>query len=85
MPAPKGWDAASAVAACPILEWEGSAWRMHKRRYAADDAGGAKRVSGRYNLGLDQFPEERAFGALYLALKPEPASGRSCATSNPSA
>ena len=58
---------------------------MHKRRYAANDAGGAKRVSGRYNLGLDQFPEERAFGALYLALKPEPASGRSCATSNPSA
>ena len=75
MPAPKGWKAASAVAACPVLEWEGRAWRMHKRRYAADDAGGAKRVSGRYNLGLDQFPEERAFGALYLALQPETCLG----------
>lgn len=71
MPAPKGWDAASAVATCPVLEWEGSAWRMHKRRYAADDAGEARKVSGRYNLGLDQFPEEHVFGALYLALAPE--------------
>lgn len=75
MPAPKGWDAASAVAACPVLEWEGRAWRMHKRRYAADDPGGARKVSGRYNLGLDQFPEERAFGALYLALAPETCLG----------
>lgn len=75
MPAPKGWDAASTVAFCPVLEWEGAAWRMHKRRYAADDPGGAKKVSGRYNLGRDQFPEERAFGALYLALGPETCLG----------
>lgn len=71
MPAPKGWDAASALASCPVLAWEGRAWRMHNRRYAAEDAGGARQISGRYNFGLDQFPEEHAFGALYLALKPE--------------
>jgi RES domain-containing protein len=48
---------------------------MHNRRYAADDPGGARRVSGRYNLGVDQFPEGRAFGALYLALAPETCLG----------
>lgn len=71
MPAPKGWDAASALASCPVLAWEGRAWRMHNRRYAAEDPGGARKVSGRYNLGLDQFPEGRVFGALYLALQAE--------------
>lgn len=44
---------------------------MHSRRYASDDPGGARGVSGRYNLGIDQFPEGRAFGALYLALAAE--------------
>lgn len=48
---------------------------MHKRRYVANDPGGARKVSGRYNLGLDQFPDERAFGALYLALAPETCLG----------
>lgn len=48
---------------------------MHKRRYAAGDPGGARRVSGRYSRGLDLFPEEEAFGALYLALSAETCIG----------
>lgn len=32
-------------------------------------------MSGRYNRGLDQFPEDQAWPALYLALSPEVALG----------
>src|SRR5215211_3386953 len=44
---------------------------MHKRRYRAADPGGARLVSGRYNRGLDRFPEAQTFSALYLATAPE--------------
>jgi len=44
---------------------------MHKRRYGAADPGGARKVSGRYNRGLDLFPEAESFGALYLATAAE--------------
>ena len=44
---------------------------MHKRRYPPADPGGAIKVSGRYNRGLDQFSEDESFGALYLATRPE--------------
>jgi RES domain-containing protein len=44
---------------------------MRKRRYRADDPGGARRVSGRYNRGLDRFSEGESFPALYLATAPE--------------
>jgi RES domain-containing protein len=44
---------------------------MHKRRYPADDPGGARLVSGRYNRGFDRFPEGKTFPALYLATAPE--------------
>lgn len=44
---------------------------MHKRRYGAGDPGGARLVSGRYNRGLDRFPEGETFPALYLATAPE--------------
>ncbi len=67
----EGWDAAAALAARPVVAWEGHLWRMHKRRYRAADPGGARLVSGRYNRGLDRFPEEEAFAALYLATAPE--------------
>jgi hypothetical protein len=46
-------------------------WRMHKRRYPPAEVGGAIKVSGRYNRGLDQFSEDESFGALYLATGPE--------------
>jgi RES domain-containing protein len=44
---------------------------MHKRRYPAEDPGGARLVSGRYNRGLDRFAEGENFPALYLATAPE--------------
>ena len=71
MPVPEGWDAAAALGACPVVPWEGHLWRMHKRRYRAEDPGGARLVSGRYNRGLDRFPEGETFPALYLATSPE--------------
>ena len=71
MPVPEGWDAAAALEAAPVVVWEGHLWRMHKRRYRATDPGGARLVSGRYNRGLDRFPEEQTFPALYLATAPE--------------
>lgn len=71
MPVPEGWDAEAALAVCPVVSWEGRLWRMHKRRYPAQDPGGAHLVSGRYNRGLDRFPEGETFPALYLATEPE--------------
>lgn len=44
---------------------------MHKRKYLATDAGGSRKVSGRYNQGLDLFPEADVWSALYLALGAE--------------
>lgn len=65
---PSGWNADTALAGCPLAAWNGPAWRMHRRRYLATDPGGSLRVSGRYNRGLDQFPSDQAWPALYLAL-----------------
>lgn len=71
MPVPEGWNAAEALAALLVVGWEGHLWRMHKRRYRAEDPGGARLVSGRYNRGLDRFSEGEDFPALYLATAPE--------------
>jgi RES domain-containing protein len=71
MTAPVGWDAKAALADLPLAPFQGSAWRFHKRKYAAADASGSLRVSGRYNRGLDRFPEEQVWLALYLSLGPE--------------
>jgi RES domain-containing protein len=71
MATPQGWDATAALAGMPVESWEGHLWRMHKRRYRADDPGGARFVSGRYNRGLDRFPRDETFPALYLATAPE--------------
>jgi RES domain-containing protein len=68
---PITWDATQSVAACEIIAWQGYAWRMHKRKYLATDAGGSRKVSGRYNQGLDLFPEREVWPALYLALGAE--------------
>lgn len=71
MGVPSRGDVAAAVARCAESSWHGSAWRFHKRRYPATDPGGSLRVSGRYNRGLDQFPEDEVWPALYLSLGPE--------------
>jgi RES domain-containing protein len=67
VPVPEGWEANAAIEACAVVAWEGRVWRMHKRKYAATNPGGARKVSGRYNRGLDRFPEAESFPALYLA------------------
>src|SRR5215208_332771 len=68
---PDGWDATAAVEACPTIGWDLRGWRMHQQRYGALDPGGSLRVSGRYHRGLNCFPEDQVFSALYLALAPE--------------
>jgi RES domain-containing protein len=66
---PAGWDAASAVAACPIIPWHGDVWRAHLRRYGPADYGGALRFSGRYHRGPDLFPPDQTWPALYTSLE----------------
>ncbi len=44
---------------------------MHKQKYPATDASGSREYSGRYNRGLDFFPEEETWAALYLATSAE--------------
>ncbi|MHB8644618.1 MAG: RES family NAD+ phosphorylase [Thermomicrobiales bacterium] len=71
MPPADDWDAARAVASCPVVGWEGRAWRMQRREYPATDASGSRKYSGRYNRGLDLFPEGETWTALYLATSAE--------------
>ena len=66
MAVPHGWDAPTAVASCPIIGWSDPAWRAHNRKYDATDPGGSLKVSGRYNRGLDRFPPDETWAALYL-------------------
>ncbi|MDQ6832298.1 MAG: RES family NAD+ phosphorylase [Chloroflexota bacterium] len=44
---------------------------MHRQNYPATDASGSRKYSGRYNRGLDLFPETEVWTALYLALGAE--------------
>jgi RES domain-containing protein len=69
------WDAVAAIASLQETPWKGIAWRAHRRKYLAIDPGGSIRVSGRYNRGLDRFPPDEAFPALYLALEAETCVG----------
>lgn len=69
------WNADDAIARCPVVSWQGHAWRIHRQHYAADDPGGSLRVSGRYHRGMDLFRPEDVWPALYLALRPETALG----------
>lgn len=61
------WDAATAAAACSAIAWSGAAWRLHNRRYAADDPAGSLKSPGRYNT--------RDIPALYLSLQKHIALG----------
>lgn len=73
MPAPRDWDAHSAIAGLDLEAWSGHACRFHRRRYDALDAGGSLRVSGRYHRAPDQF--QNTWRAIYTALAPETAIG----------
>lgn len=68
MSVPHGWDATAAAGACSIIEWEGSVWRGHNRRYEATDHSGSLRSTGRYHRGPDIFPNGPNWPALYLCL-----------------
>ena len=75
MARPTGWDARTAIATVNPKRWKGQVWRFHGRRYDALDSAGSLLVSGRYNRGSDQFPEDQTWPALYLALSAETALG----------
>ena len=62
------WNAAEAVARCPITPWRGTVWRAHASIYAATDPAGARRKSGRYHRAPDDFPDGPVWAVLYLAL-----------------
>lgn len=70
MPA-EGWNAEQAVAAAPARSFQGTVWRVHWREVAPTDWILSLRTSGRYHRGLDLFPPEQAFPALYTSLGPE--------------
>jgi len=72
---PTGWNARAAIAKLKPVPWKGKAWRFHRRLYDALDAAGSLLVSGRFNRGTDQFPEDQTWSALYLALGSEVALG----------
>ncbi len=66
------------VAACPFIPWFGEVWRAHHYSYPGDSTGGSRLFSGRYNRGIDLYPDDpdwercRTAGyvweALYLGL-----------------
>lgn len=45
-------------------------WRVHWRAVASTDWSLSLRSSGRYHHGLDLFPPDQAFAALYTSLAP---------------
>jgi hypothetical protein len=50
-------------------------WRIHNRRYVANDHGGSLLVSGRFHEGADRNPEAGVWAALYTALTRDVALG----------
>jgi RES domain-containing protein len=70
MPA-EGWSAERAVAAASTRRFRGTVWRVHWREVAPTDWSLSLRTSGRYHRGLDLFPPDQAFPALYTSLAPE--------------
>jgi len=67
MPLPPVWTAADAIRVWPMIAWATPVWRAHNRRYAATDAGGARRVTGRYHRAPDLYPLGQTWAALYCA------------------
>jgi len=67
----RDWTADKAVAAAPLHSFQGTVWRVHWREVAPVDWTLSLRTSGRYHRGVDLFPPDQAFGALYTSLTPE--------------
>lgn len=68
---PEGWNAEEAIAAAASRPFRGTVWRVHWREVAPTDWSLSLRSSGRYHRGLDLFPSDQAFPALYTSLAPE--------------
>lgn len=68
---PPGWNAEQAIAAARGRAFHGTVWRVHWRDVAPADWSLSLRSSGRYHRGLDLFPANQAFPALYTSLAPE--------------
>ncbi|MPZ50965.1 MAG: RES domain-containing protein [Dehalococcoidia bacterium] len=68
---PEGWSAVRAVADASIRSFSGTAWRVHWREIGPTDWRLSLRSSGRYHRGLDLFPADQAFPALYTSLSQE--------------
>ena len=69
---PGEWDAQRAVAAAPLLRFEGTVWRTHWKELNATDWSRSLETSGRYNRGRDLYPDD-AWPALYTSLDAETA------------
>ena len=68
---PDGWNAERAIADAATGSFRGTVWRVHWRELAPTDWSLSLRTSGRYHRGLDLFPPDQAFPALYTSLAPE--------------
>jgi RES domain-containing protein len=68
---PHGWSAEQAILAAPSRTFRDTVWRVHWRELAPADWSLSLRSSGRYHRGLDLFPPEQTFPALYTSLAPE--------------
>lgn len=79
------WDAAAAVAACPLTPWSGHVWRCHGRAYPGASAGGSLRVSGRFHRGVDKFSASETWPALYASLAQHVALGERIRHTTPGA
>ena len=62
------------MTSCPVVAWEGIAWRLHPRIYPADSPGGSLRAQGRWHRGGRTFPADQVFAALYLSVAPDVAA-----------
>jgi hypothetical protein len=65
------WDAQAAIADAPVRRFQSSVWRTHWREVGAMDWQLSLRTSGRYHCGLDLFPPDQVWPALYTSLAPE--------------
>jgi RES domain-containing protein len=63
-----GWDAPSAIEACPITSLKQAVWRGHRSKYDALDASGSRLVSARYHIAPPDASSGRSWPALYTAL-----------------
>lgn len=65
---PASPDLAAATQHCVLTSWAADVWRLHSPRFAADNTDGSLLFTGRFHRGLDQYPVEETWPALYTSL-----------------